>query len=600
MSFVPAKTIVFSKKGVVSAGHYLAAEAGLRILQAGGNAVDASATMCFCMNVLEPHMNGIGGEAPVLIYIAKDKKVYAISGQGCAPLALTIDFFQREGLDLIPGDGYLPACVPAVVDTWAVALARFGTMSFSEILKPAMELAENGFPIYERLRNAIETNKEKFLERYPTTARIFCPNGKVFEKGELLRNQELAYTLRKMCQAEEKAKVNGRISGIESARDVFYKGEIAERIVEFIHENPVLDASGKEHQGLLTLEDFSKWHAEIEEPISLEYKGLTVWKCPSWTQGAVFLQQLAILEGFDLKTMRHNSAQYLHTLIETSKLAFADREAYYGDPKFDEVPLPKLLSKEYAVMRCEMINNAASMEMRPGDAGKGIPNYAKNFNVAENNRKALKVHASDAQDIGWGHTYKGDTVYLCAVDAEGNMVSAVSSGGWIQTSPVIAGLGFPLGTRAQMFYLNPERPNALAPCKRPRTTLTPSLVTKNGKPFLVFGTPGGDSQDQWSLQFFLNLVEFGMRLKEAIEAPTVHSVHFPSSFYPREAFPGRLVAEGRIPPEVIAELEKRGHEVEVAGEWAHGQVQAILMEAHSGEISGYCSCRRGTGLAIGW
>ncbi len=589
--------MVRSTTSLVSAGHYLATQAGVHVLRYGGNAIDAAAAMCFVMNVVEPHMNGIGGEVPVLIYSAKDKKVFAISGQGCAPRGLTINLFKNERLDLIPGDGYLPACVPAVVGTWAEAVARWGKLSFAEILKPAIEIAENGFPMYQRLRMAITGNAKKFLERYPTTAEIYCPNGKVAENGESIRNPCLAETLRALCKGEEEGRRRSRIHGIESARDGFYQERVAEGILRFI-ETPVEDASGGEHSGVLDYDDFAEWQAEVEAPVCLDYRELTVWKCPPWTQGPVFLQQLAILRGIDLRAMSHNSPEYIHTLIETAKLAFADREAYYGDPKFDEVPLEYLLSKEYAEKRRSLIRKTASREMRPGDVSGGVPDWATSFSVADNNRRALAVSATEAKNLGWGHGYKGDTVYICSADAEGNMVSAVPSGGWIQTSPVIAGLGFPLGTRAQMFYLNPARPNALAPRKRPRTTLTPTLVTRNGDPFMEFGTPGGDSQDQWTLQFFLNTVEFGMDLAEAIDAPTFHSVHFPSSFYPREAYPGRLSAEGRIPQAVLAELERRGHEVEVVSDWAHGQVQAIMRDS-DGNLSGYCSRRRETGLALG-
>jgi gamma-glutamyltranspeptidase/glutathione hydrolase len=297
---------------------------------------------------------------------------------------------------------------------------------------------------------------------------------------------------------------------------------------------------------------------------------------------------LAILEGFDLQAMGHNSADYLHTWIECAKLAFADREAYYGDPRFDEVPFEVLLSKEYAAMRRGLIGAQASRELRPGDAGRGVPDYVT-FDVAEDNRQALDVAA-----------HASDTTHLDAVDREGNMVAATPSGGWIGSSPVIEGLGFPLGTRGQMFYLNPRRPNALAPRKRPRATLTPSLVTQDGDPFMVFGTPGGDCQDQWTLQFFLNYVDLNLTIQQALDAPTVHSAHFPSSFYPREAYPGRVVAEGRIPPEVIAELERRGHEVVVTDGWVNGKAMGIRYDGEHGIIRGGVSPRGIVGYALGW
>jgi len=591
------RPVVMGTRGVVTSGHYLATAAGLRIMEQGGNAIDAAAAMCFCLNLLEPHMNGIGGEVPTLIYSAKEKRVFAISGMGWSPKAFTIEWCRREGIDLIPGDGYLPACVPAVVDTWAVALARFGTMSFSQVLQPAIELAEGGFPVYEGLHENLAANLHKFTELYPTTGEIYCPNGRAPEIGEIFRNPDWAGVLKIMCRAEADAKHKGRIAGIEAARDAFYKGEIAERIIDFITGNPVEDASGTAHAGLLSYEDMAGWRAAVEEPVSLNYRGLDVHKCSSWTQGPVFLQQLALLEGFDLKAMGHNSADYLHTLIECAKLAFADREAYYGDPLFDEVPFDVLLSKEYAAERRNLIGAKASYELRPGDVGRGVPDYVT-FDVAEDNCRALNLLKRQIGDPGSGHG--GDTTHLDAIDREGNMVAATPSGGWIGSSPVIKGLGFPLGTRGQMFYLNPKRPNALEPHKRPRATLTPTLVTRDGEPFMAFGTPGGDNQDQWTLQFFLNYVDFGMNVQEALDAPTVHSAHFPSSFYPRTAHPGRLVAENRIPDEVIAELRRRGHEVVLTDGWSNGRVMGIRYDGTRGVIMGGVSPRGKIGYALGW
>ena len=594
MPVFTTRPVIMGRRGVVTSGHYLASAAGFRIMEQGGNAVDAAAAMCFCLNLLEPHQNGTCGEVPVLIYSAQEGKAFAVSGMGWSPKAFTIEWCREHsgvltGIDLIPGDGYLPACVPAVVDTWAVAVARFGTLSFAQILQPAIELAENGFSVYEGLHEFLAASMRQFTERYPTTGAVYCPHGHVPEVGEVLRNPDYAHVLRLMCRAEEAARRTGRIAGLEAARDVFYKGEIAERIVGFIARHPVEDASGTAHTGLLSYEDMADWHATVEEPVTFHYHGLDVHKCSSWTQGPVFLQQLALLEGFDLRGMGHNSADYVHTLIECAKLAFADREAYYGDPLFDEVPFEVLLSQEYAARRRTLVGAEASRELRPGDVGRGVPDYAT-LDVVGDNRRGLNLKR--------GHT--GDTTHLDAVDREGNMVAATPSGGWIQSSPVIEGLGFPLGTRGQMFYLNPQRPNALAPHKRPRATLTPSLVTRDGDPFMVFGTPGGDCQDQWTLQFFLNYVDFRMNLQEALDAPTVHSAHFPSSFYPRDADPGWIVAEGRIPRQVIAELERRGHQVVVTGDWDNGKTMAIRYDKERGVILGGVAPKGNIGYAVGW
>ena len=593
------RPVIMGTHGVVTSGHHLATAAGFRIMEQGGNAIDAAAAMCFCLNLLEPLSNGIGGEVPTLIYSAREDKTVAISGMGWSPKQLTIEWCRDNNIDLIPGDGYIPACVPAPVDTWATAVARYGNLSFSQVLEPAIRLAEDGFPIYEGLHESLASTFDRFNERYPTTAEVYYPNGRVPEIGEVWRNPDFATALKTMCKAEDRTRGKGRIAGIEAARDAFYKGPIAERIVEFISTNPVEDASGSAHTGLLSYDDIAEWHATVEEPISYTYKGLDVHKCSSWTQGPVFLQQLALLEGLDLKSMGHNSAEYLHANIEAAKLAFADREAYYGDPLFDEVPFDVLLSEAYNDGRRGLIGDRASMEMRAGDAGNGVPAYAA-ANVAEDNRRALGVTATAVQDLGLGHAHVGDTTHLDAVDIEGNMVAATPSGGWISTSPVIKGLGFPIGTRGQMFYLNAGRPNALAGRKRPRATLTPSLVTRDGEPYMVFGTPGGDTQDQIMLQFFLNYVEFGMNIQEALDAPTVFSRHFPSSFYPREAYPGHLTAEERIPAGVVSELERRGHIVDRVEAWTPGKPMAIRLDRERGVIAGGVAPKGNIGYGFGW
>ena len=585
---------------MVTAGHYLAASAGLRIMTAGGNAIDAAASMGICLTLLEPQSCGIGGEVPTLIYSARERRTFAISGMGWSPKAFTIDWCRDHGIDLIPGDGYLPACVPAVVDTWAVALARFGTMSFAEILQPAIELAENGFPVYGGLRNSVRANRTKFCEQYPTTGAIYLPQGNVPRVGAALYNPDFGAMLRIMCRAEEGAKGRGRVAGIEAARAAFYRGEIAERIAHFIGDHPVADATGAEHAALLTYEDLAEWRARVEDPVTLNYRGLDVYKCSSWTQGPVFLQQLAILQNLDLKAMGHNSADYLHTWVETAKLAFADREAYYGDPDFDAVPFDVLLSARYGAARAGQIGATASLALQPGDVGR-LPEYTAR-SVHDDNRRALGAAPSPGDGLTHAENapHLGDTTHLDAIDAEGNMVAATPSGGWIGSSPVIAGLGFPLGTRGQMFYLNPQRPNALQPRKRPRATLTPTIVTRDGAPFLAFGTPGGDGQDQWTLQFFLNYVEFGLDLQQALDAPTVHTTHFPSSFYPRNAYPGRVEAESRLPEETLAELRRRGHDLRLSDGWSHGKPLAIHCHVDRGLILGAATARNNIAYAMGW
>ena len=580
MSIFTTRPVILARQGVVTSGHYLATAAGFRILAQGGNAIDAAAATCLVLNLVEPQNNGLGGEAPTLIYSAKERKVYSLCGLGWSPQAFTIDWCRQNGIDLIPGDGFLPACVPAMLDTVCLALARFGTLSFAQVAEPAIQLAEAGFPLYDGLRGTITAFEKLFSGKYPTTGKIYLP------AGATIRNPEWAGVLRQMAKAEAAGK-KGRVAGIESARDVFYKGAVAEKILDFISRTPVEDASGKAHTGLLSAGDLADWHATLEEPVSIDYAGLQVHKCSSWTQGPVFLQQLRLLEGYDLAALGHNSAEYLHTLIECAKLAFADREAYYGDPHFDEVPFDVLLSQEYAGNRRKLIGEKASSELRPGDVGNGVPEYTVR-SILDDNR--LSAHS----------THTGDTTHLDTLDAAGNMVACTPSGGWFQSSPVIPGLGFPLGTRGQMFYLNPDRPNALAPHKRPRATLTPTLVTRDGQSVMAFGTQGGDAQDQWTLQFFLNNVVFGMDLQAALDAPTVHSEHFPSSFYPRTADPLGVSIEGRIPAEVRSELERRGHRLTVPGDWVHGRVLAVAYDQENGILQAAASPRQAIAYAMGW
>jgi gamma-glutamyltranspeptidase/glutathione hydrolase len=421
------------------------------------------------------------------------------------------------------------------VGTWALALQRFGTLSLAQVLQPAIELAEEGFPLYAALRRDLAANAEKYRQRYPTTGEVYLLGGRVPEVGERVRNPGLAWTLRTMAQAEAEHAGRGRITAIQAGRDAFYRGAVAERLLAYARHNPVEDASGSRHTALLDADDLSEWQAEIETPLSLEFHGLEVFKCPAWTQGPAFLQHLALLKGFDLVGMGLNSAEYLHILIETGKLAFADREAHYGDDHFDPARFDVLLSEAYNAARRGLVGPTASLELRPGDVGDGLPDYVE-FDVRLDNRRGMGL---DGPGNGTGAKAAGDTTHLDVIDHQGNMVAATPSGGWIGSSPVIPGLGFPLGTRGQVFYLNPRRPNALAPHKRPRATLTPSMATLQGEPYLAFGMRGGDMQDQKTVQFFLAHTLFGLDVQAALDVPAYEVQHFPSSFYPRLGLPGR-------------------------------------------------------------
>ncbi|MFI5316794.1 MAG: gamma-glutamyltransferase family protein [Myxococcota bacterium] len=550
--------------GAVAAGHHLATQIGAAVLADGGNAADAACAMGFALQVLEPHMNGPAGEVPILVHVAREDRTYAISGQGVAPAAATCARFAELGLELIPGDGLLAATVPAALDAWCLLLARFGTRSLADVLAPARALATRGFPMYPFLRSVLSLLEARFRAEWPSSAALYLPLRGI---GESQTNPALADFLGSLVAAE-RAAAGSRETRIRAARDAFYRGRAAEEIERFL-ATPVRDASGRRHAGLLRAADLARYEGALEEPVSAGYRGSRVWKCGPWSQGPVFLQQLRLLEGFDLAGSGQNSADSLHVAIEAAKLAFADREACYGDPKFADVPLGELLSDSYTEKRRALIDRErASAELRPG-LGRlpaGWPRLAATDEPVQSlEPQALAVSRG-----------RGDTTHLDAIDRDGNAVSATPSGAWIPSSPVIPALGFPIGTRAQMFALDPGHPNALAPGKRPRTTLSPSLARLADGRRLAFGTPGGDQQDQWTLQFFLNLVDFRARdLQSAIDAPTVHSHHMPDSFFPRTAQPRVVTAESRIAAEVLAELERRGHLVRRGGPWQHGRVLAV-------------------------
>jgi len=548
--------------GAASAGHYLATQAGASVLASGGNAADAACAMGFALQLLEPHMNGPAGEVPILVYQAEQERCFAISGQGTAPGAATIERMRGLGLELIPPDGLLAATVPAALDAWCLLLERFGTWSLEAVLAPARELAERGFPMYSSLHGVLRALQARFRDEWPTSASLYLPLRSI---GERQTNPAYARVLEELVRVEQGG-AGGREGRIRAARDAFYKGRPAEAIDRFLR-NEVRDVSGRAHAGLLTAHDLATYAGSIEDPLTAAYRGANVFKCPPWSQGPVFLQQLRLLEGFDLGAMGFQTTHAFHTWLECAKLAYADREACYGDPRFAKVPLTELLSEDYTIRRRKLVDpEQASLELRPG-LGR-LPDGWPLLGAPP---------AQPAEPQAFAAVQgRSDTTHLDAVDREGNLVSATPSGGWIPTSPVIPELGFPVGTRAQMFVLDPDHPNALAPGKRPRTTLTPSLAQLPDGKWMAFGTPGGDQQDQWTLQLFLNLVDFGFGdLQQAIDAPTLHSLHMPSSFYPRQAQLGFVAAEDRIPSDVIAGLEARGHRLQRSGPWAHGRVMAV-------------------------
>jgi gamma-glutamyltranspeptidase / glutathione hydrolase len=554
--------------GVVASTHWIATAVGMATLEKGGNAFDAAVATAFTLQVVEPHLNGPGGDVPVIVYDTRRGKSEVICGQGPAPAGATIAHYRREGLELVPGTGLLAACVPGTFETWMLLLRDYGTLPLRAVLSPAIGYAQDGYPLVERANATIATVAELFRRCWPTSAAVYLPNGDVPPTGTLFTNQTLAATYLRILKDAESAG-GDRVAQIERARASWSGGFVAEAIDQFCRTQEILDTSGSRHRGVLTADDMARWTAHIEAPLTYDYGRYTVCKTGPWGQGPVMLQQLALLKGFDLDGLDPTSADFIHLQVECAKLAFADREAFYGDPDFVDVPMATLLSDTYNAERCKLVQHTASLELRPGSI-EGFGAVVKLFGDGAPQAAAAGAGEPTVGRLGGS----GDTVHFDIIDRAGNMVSATPSGGWLQSSPVIPELGFCLGTRAQMFWLDESHPAGLAPGKRPRTTLTPTLALRDGEPYLACGTPGGDQQDQWITQFFLRHVHSGQNLQEAIDAPAWHSEHFPPSFWPRSARPGVLVVEGRLPRATIAELERRGHIVEVGPDWSEGRLTA--------------------------
>jgi gamma-glutamyltranspeptidase/glutathione hydrolase len=577
--------------GVVTSTHWIATAVGMATLEKGGNAFDAAVATAFTLQVVEPHLNGPGGDVPVIVHDVRKGKVEVICGQGPAPQAATIAHYKGLGLDLIPGTGLLAACVPGTFETWMLLLRDYGTMKLADVLTPAIHYARDGHPLVERASATIATVEALFRDHWPTSAAVWLPGGKVPPAGTMFANRALADTYARILR-EAESTGGDRERQIEKARGCWSRGFVAEAVDNFFRTQEIMDTSGERHSGVLTADDMGRWQPSVEAPAMLDYGPYTVCKGGFWSQGPVMLQQLALLRGFDLDGADPTSADFIHTVVECVKLAYADREVFYGDPDFAEVPGNTLLSEAYNAERRELVGKAASLEQRPGTikgfgkqlplrvpagartvaAGAGEPTVGKIWtHDDEHDPGVISVDAAKLDSAG---AMRGDTVHFDIIDRDGNMVSATPSGGWLQSSPTIPELGFCLGSRAQQFWLDEGHPNALAPGKRPRTSLTPTMALRDGEPYLAWGSPGGDQQDQWTAQFFLRHVHAKMNLQEAIDAPAWHSEHFTSSFWPREARPGVLVVEGRLTPDTIKELRRRGHKVEVEADWSEGRLTA--------------------------
>jgi gamma-glutamyltranspeptidase/glutathione hydrolase len=561
--------------GVVASTHWIATAVGMGMLERGGNAFDAGVATAFALQIVEPHLNGPGGDVPIIVHDARRGRTEVICGQGPAPAGATIARFRELGLDLIPGTGLLAPCVPGCFDSYMLLLRDYGTVSLAEALGPAIGYAQRGHPLVERASATIATVRDHFLAHWPTSAALWLDKGEVPAPGVMFTNPRLAETYSRVLR--EAAGSGGREAEIERARKVWSQGFVAEAIDNFCRTEKVMDVSGRAHSGLLTGTDMAAWSATIEEPIGYDYGRYRVLKPGPWSQGLATLQQLALLKGLPFDGLDPTGPDFIHWQVEAAKLAFADRDTFYGDPAFAAVPTDVLLSDAYNDKRRALIGPTASHDQRPGV----IPGYgmALAARTAGEGRVAVGSSGSGEPTVGRLGESRGDTVHFDVIDRHGNMIAATPSGGWLQSSPTIPALGFCLGSRAQMFVLEEGHPASLAPGKRPRSTLSPTMALRDGEPYLAWGTPGGDQQDQWIPQFFLRHVHAGMNLQESIDAPAWHTEHFPSSFWPRAARPGVLVVESRVPESTVAELRRRGHIVEVGPEWSEGRLVAAARDS---------------------
>jgi gamma-glutamyltranspeptidase/glutathione hydrolase len=541
--------------GAVAGNSNLSVNAGADMLKAGGNAFDAAVAASLIEGLVNPQMHTIGGECPILVRLAGESRVHAVNGNMAAPGGATPEAFRARGLADIPDAGILAAGVPAAFGALMTVLTRWGTMPLREVIAPAIELAKNGFPVSEGLRNqhkyGIAPMEERFRKEWPGSAKLYLPGGRVPEVGKLFKNEALARTYEYLGREK-------------NPLQAFYKGDVAAEIVKF----------SKARDGLLELSDFATFESRIETPASLKLGDTELFKTGFWSQGPAELQTLALMWQFDLKKIGFGTPDYCHLLIEAMKLAYADREQYYGDPTMTKVPEEVLLSENYAFKRKNLIDfKKASLELRPGDAWLNSP---------------LLPEEKKLTPKDWG----AGTVHVDAVDAKGNMASFTPSGAWISSAEVIEPLGFPLSTRMMTFYLGPaHHPNVVAPGKRPRTTLTPSMAFRNGKPWMAFGTMGGDNQGQWLLQFYLCRAAFGMSIPQAIEAPRLSSEHTPGFFAPHASEPNRVRIEPRFGKEVLDELRRRGHDLDIAPDWSEGFVSCAAYDEDSGLIEAGCDPR---------
>lgn len=594
------RPVARGRRGVVAGGHPLSVEAGMRMLQRGGNAVDAGVATILAASVIEFSHFSFGGEVPILIKMRGASRtnrgvnttgVAVIEGMGTAPAKATRDFFISRSKEatasdrptmasaasgVIPSTGPLSATVPAVLDACVVALDQFGTKSLAEVMQPAIELAD-GFPLDELRVDYIKSRGPVFSQ-WPDAKRIFMPNGQTPKVGDVFVQADLARTLRAIVAAEKRNAGKGRHAALIAARDYFYRGPVGKRIGDYMQANG----------GLIAASDLAGWRATVGAPTRGNYRGYEIYKTGFWAAGPMLIQVLNLLEAYDLKKLGHNSPEYIHTVTEALKLGFADRDRFYGDPKFVKIPTEQLLSKSYAAMRRNLIEKErASLAQRPGDPANMKPLLASAATISYNAAPVPELLKAN------------DTTCVNVIDKDGNMFSATPSGAWLPA--VVAGdTGVLMGQRLQSALTDPNSPNVVAPGKRPRITLTPTLILKDGQPFMILSTPGGDNQDQALLQVLLNIIEFGMTPQEAVEAPRFDTQHYISSFDNHEFRAGLLNLEARIPADVSSALSSRGHKINMQSAWGTGSAPTVIVyDVKSGVISGGADPRRGR-YAVAW
>jgi gamma-glutamyltranspeptidase/glutathione hydrolase len=629
--------------GMSATTHWLATGTAQAVLERGGNAFDAATAAAFVLHVVEPHLNGPGGDMTGVFSTAEEPgKPVVLMGQGPAPAGATVQHFRAEGLELVPGSGALAAAVPGAVDAWLLLLRDHGTWELAEVLDFAIRYARDGHPVLARVCSTISVVSGLFRHHWPTSADLWMPEGRIPEEGELVRNPALARTLQKLVQAGAglgeafaAAPAHTREERIDAARREWSEGFVARATAESVR-TPHRHSSGTDHRGVMTMADMAGFRASYEDAATFEFRGHTIAKTGPWGQGPALLQTLAILAGLDDDHLDPSTELGAHTILEAQKLALADREAYYGDA---DVPLDYLLSEEYATSRRALITEDASHEFRPGSVpghepyvptlrteyvpptlsdddggspalgGRAVPGRAGSAAAAGVGEPTIGEPslgefgsgepARGEPSVASNGETRGDTCHIDVVDRWGNMVSATPSGGWLQSSPAIPELGFCLGTRLQMTWLEPGTPSTLTPGKRPRTTLTPTLVLRDGVAVSALGSPGGDQQDQWQLLYLLRTIVGGYSPQQAIDAPAFHTTSMPGSFWPRTWEPGGAVVEDRLGADVIAGLERRGHRITRAGDWTLGRLSAVVRDPRTGVLQAAANPRGAQGYAAG-